>query len=123
MKITLTLIGLMLAASLHGQTTNRIALTGDNHPAFGTNTDFHVFSTTNIALPVSQWEHVTNVNFVTATNSARKGEGWQIEIWAAEDRLRFYAVAPSNFTGRASFSEPASVRRLPTGTGLRIGAW
>lgn len=119
----LILAAMMFAAVAIGATTNRISLSWDNSPEFGTNLDFHVYSTTNFALPVTEWPHLTNVNFVTATNSAKVGEGGRLEILPAEDTLRFYVLTASNFTGQTDFSDPVSVRRLPRGTGLKIGAW
>lgn len=121
MKLILT--AMLLALGARAQTTNQLFLSWKNDSTHDSNVTFHVFSTTNIAQAKAQWEHTTNVDFVTATNSAKAGEDSRVEILPASDALRFYSVTASNFTGQSDFSESVSVRRVLPGVGLRIGAW
>lgn len=109
--------------NLFSATTNRLFISWAVALDWDTNVTIHVYSTTNLALPVAEWPHLTNIDFITATNSAKFGEGGRVEIPPAEDVLRFYALTASNFVGQSDFSDPVSVRRSSRGTGLKIGAW
>lgn len=110
----LLLVG--LSARADGPSTNQLVLTWDVLPDYSTNDTFYVYSSTNVAQPMSQWPSVTNVTFKQFM------VGTNVAIPPATDVRRFYTFISSNFTGRSDFAEPDSCRRLPSGSGLRIGA-
>lgn len=119
MKTKLTLaIALLFAAVAHAATTNRIFLTWDLLPEYDTNTTFYVYSQTNPALPAASWTHSTNISFQSFTSAVRR-----VEIPVASENARYYTYASSNLFGLSDFADPVISRRLPTGTGLRIGAF
>lgn len=107
---------------LAAATTNRLHLVWDTAPDYDTNVSFNVYSQTNVALPVNEWKLLTNISFHAYTNAAKPGEPGRVEIPAAADYKQFYVVTASNMTGESDFSDSVYSRRLPRGTGLRIGA-
>lgn len=110
------LILLASALTLIGASTNRIFLTFDLSSDYDTNTFFHFYSSTNVALPVSEWMHATNVDFATFTNAMK------VEIPSATGQRLFYVVTASNLFGESPFSAAVSVI-LPVPPRLRIGAY
>lgn len=124
MKKLAALILSSAVALMAEQGTNRLYLAWDSYPISDTNpVTFHIYSTTNVALPLAQWGHLTNVDYATATNAAKAGEGGRVEVLPAEGMMRFYTMTASNFTGQSDFSESVSVRRLLAGQHLRLGAF
>lgn len=118
----LFILALLTASLASAATTNRLFLTFDASPDYDTNVTFHFFRSADVGVPVAQWAHATNVDFITFTNAAKLGEFGRVEIPAATDVRQFYVVTASNFTGMSDFSESVSVRRLLPGTGLKVGA-
>lgn len=118
----LFILALFAASLASAATTNRLFLAWDSYPLTDTNlVTFHIYSTTNIALPVSQWPHLTNVDYSTATNAAKPGEGGRVEVLAAENMFRFYSMTASNFIGESDFSDVVSVRRVAPPSAVRLG--
>ena len=116
-RIGLFAVALMacLPARADGPTTNQLVLTWDVLPEYSTNDTFYIYSSTNAVQPMTQWLAVTSITykaFMVNTN---------VPIPPATDVKRFYTFVSSNFTGRSDFAEPDSCRRLPSGSGTRIG--
>lgn len=77
---------------------------------------FKVYQSTNITIPLTNWNVLTNI---VATNAQIGGTNFQCALQVSPGQM-FYAVTMTNFWGESDFSNTTQTPALPTNPKLKI---